>query len=170
MKVGLIGCVMVVWFQGLFGFACFGGQQDPGEVEYREICSIPESDGGAARSVKFNSYPVDTQIDIYLHSQYAFECGKGSFPGYISRNGEGKVQTIFSRIRSEKRAVDRLGLIVVIEMIDRETKVFSKRADLREELITLQIPSVEGADEVDRSIDRDFESYRKKIIDRSGHP
>jgi hypothetical protein len=168
MKVGLISCVIFVWFHGLFGFACFA-QQDPGEVEYREICSIPESDG-AARSVKFNSYPVDKQIDIYLYSQFAFEGGNGSFLGYIARNGDGKVHAIFSRIRSEKRALFRLGLIIAIDMIDRETKVFSKRAELLEELMALQIPSVEGADEVDRSIDMDFESIRKKIIDRSGRP
>ena len=165
MKVGLIGCVLVVWFHGLFGVACFA-QQDPGEVEYREICLIPESDG-AARSVKFNSYPVDKQIDIYLYSQVAFEGGKGDFLRYIIKNGDKKVLGIFSRIRTEKRALFRLLLIIAIDRIDSETKVFSKRAELLEELMTLKIVSDEGADAVDRSIDMDFESIRKEIIDRS---
>ncbi|MBK8148856.1 MAG: hypothetical protein IPK58_11770 [Acidobacteria bacterium] len=141
MKVGLIGCVLVVWFHGLFGVACFA-QQDPGEVEYREICLIPESDG-AARSVKFNSYPVDKQIDIYLYSQVAFEGGKGDFLRYIIKNGNKKVLAIFSRIRTEKRALFRLLLIIAIDRIDSETKVLSKQAELLDELITLQIVSDE---------------------------
>ena len=166
MKVGLISCVLVVWFQGLFGFACFGGQQDPGEVEYREICLIPESDG-AARSVKYNSYPVDNQIDIFLYAQSAFEGGDGPTLRYIIKNGDKKVPAIFSRIRTEKRALFRLLLIIAIDRIDSETKVLSKQAELLDELITLQIVSDEGADAVDRSIDMDFESIRKEIIDRS---
>jgi hypothetical protein len=94
-----------------FSISCFfhSGLSHPGRKGYLEIQVIP-FENESARVEKFQSFPINQQLEIYLFSNEHVEGGGGDISKYVSTNFETKLPFIVEKIKTSERVEDKLRL------------------------------------------------------------
>ena len=91
----------------------------PGAKEYYEIKEMATSDIDGIRP-KFESYPVETQIDIYLYGLKYVEPDDNSSLKFLIEGGERKVPNIMKRIESTDIEFDKAYLMEALASINND--------------------------------------------------
>lgn len=118
----------------IFGFLLINCSSRPGEAEYKEIMNIPVIKQDE-RSAKFLSYPVDTQISIYLYAEFYVEGGNYLFLNYIKKDGENKILQISQRIAETENPVHKYFLIGILDEIDENCTCVADNSIVLDRLI-----------------------------------
>lgn len=105
----------------------------PGRKGYEEIIEIPSSDK-EKQLRKFSSYPVETQIDIYLFGELCVEGNPLPLEKFLAYEGEEKVTIIAERLDKERHWQKAL-LIKVLAIINGKCKCVSNNPYVMEILL-----------------------------------
>jgi hypothetical protein len=89
----------------------------PGRAEYEKL---RESNSTEEARERFNSYPIRTQIDIYLYGLKYIEPDDNSTQKFLVDDGEKKIPTIIQRIENSSEEFDKAYLMEVISLINKD--------------------------------------------------
>src|SRR4051794_16140524 len=88
-----------------------------GGAEYEKL---RESKSTEEARERFNSYPIRTQIDIYLYGLKYIEPDDNSTQKFLVDDGEKKIPTIIQRIENSSEEFDKAYLMEVISLINKD--------------------------------------------------
>ena len=123
-----------VFLLTLFILAILGCPKQPGQDEFIEIERIPNTVENE-RLVKFSSYPIDRQIDIFLFAQINLAGKRDTYMRYLANDGPTKKRHIAIRINLTDRASFKTNLIGVLDFIDLNCACVHDDAEVMELLI-----------------------------------
>ena len=129
-----------------------------GELEYFEVKKNPQSE----RSDKFNSYPAEKQVDIYLFGMRYVAPADVVFREYLKVNGEAKILYLVEAIRNTDYPLERGYLVVAINEIDRECKCVANNSDVLKILKESEMPPNSNDDEGDKAWK---DNYRMELFE-----
>lgn len=116
---GLIACLLIVNSSSCFLVT----RERPGGNEYRELTENKWPDN-TVMIRRFEQYPVDKQIDIFLYSE------DPRFEPILALGGEKVVAPIVKRIETEHRVWDKVRLIGVLERVDAQCKCVTSNSEI----------------------------------------
>lgn len=108
--IKFINCTILAIFAA-FSMSCLfhSGLSHLGRNGYLEIQAIPY-ENESERIEKFQSFPINKQLDVYLFSKQHIEGDGGDIFKYVSKDFEIKLPFIVEKIKISERIEDKLGL------------------------------------------------------------
>lgn len=153
-------------FTGIIGIAaCLYPENHPGLREYKEMARIPVSDEVARRN-KFDSFDLDTQINVYLFAQCCVEPSDATILTLLERDGKAKVARIVERIQVSNSGRDKTNLMRLLVRIDIDCKCVSNDSAVVRLLQASRSEIHETDDEVIRLYKTSFNNYLSQLEER----
>lgn len=148
-------------------FAFISCGQAPGKREYLEITKIPSSEQDQ-RYNKFSEFPVETQIDVFLFSQFYVEGGNVSFLRYMAADGVGKIPAILEKLdrSSDSDPRNKYALISVLDFIDEECHCVTDSPGVLEILRDNEMRIIEHDSEGYREFKRGYAQHLRNLVER----
>lgn len=91
--------------------------EGPGSKEFLEIEKLRDDQ---AKLNRFQEYPIDIQIDVFMFAAYATEGAGGNYQGYLAYEGSKKVVRISERIAQSTDWYYKMHLISAVVRIQQE--------------------------------------------------
>lgn len=145
--------------------AIFACQDTPGKKEFLQIEQIPDQKDNE-RTLKFSSYPVDRQIDIFLVSEISLAGKRDTYLRYLAKDGSSKVMSIAERLSVEQRASFRTSLIKALDLIDMECNCVHNDAVIMSIIETNNVVVVDPDKPDDRMSKQTYEQYAQRLKSR----
>ena len=142
---------------GYFTEYCTDCRYKSGRNEYYEIYQIPY-EKESERIEKLLSYPVETQIDIYL---YASSCNEDyRIKGIFNETAENKVLDIAERIKNTTDEKDKMNLIWALLYIDYKCRCVKNNS----EVIKIVTASQNQVSETDSASEKHYKEMYEKAL------